>query len=441
MRSHSVPPVAVPSRRSALLLPAVPFLAVALCGLLGFAGEARADGRVAFTKMAVEHCDKSFSVCTWKLACGVGNGAPTELVSGAKVGTAASVPLDKALVVPQFPATVRCTLSIDDGWIGTTWKKVKDGSLEIPAGGDYEMAMESSGAGTVKVNVAADSLEMAGPAPAAAAAAPAGAKAGKAAAGKGAAARQWFGVYHAGLQGEAVIIGLDWTAFKARFDALGAKGVKAIHLISYREPGKDGKRLWAGIFRSAEEEQTVLSGLEWEPFVAKWKDLNGKNKRLIDLVTYDDGKKRLFTGVFQDGSDPYSLWVGMERHLFFNKWTELSAGGMRLVDMSTYKAGKNLVYSGVFRGGVGTYGLWTALTWDGLAAKWKEAGSGSGSTEIAQLQTYEEGNKRLFDAVLRNNTGGEELQPPVDAATFAAKWNERVGKGFRLIDLETLPED
>jgi hypothetical protein len=434
MRSHSVLPLAVPSRRCALSLSVALFALVALTGL---AAEARADGRVAFTKMAVEHCDKSFSVCTWKLACGVGNGAQTELLAGAKVGTASSVPLDKALAVPQFPATVRCTLSIDDGWIGTTWKKVKDGSLEIPAGGDYEMDLESSGAGTVKVHVAADSLEMAGPAPAAA---PAGAKGGKAAA-KGPAAREWFGVYHAGLQGEAVIIGLDWTAFKARFDALGAKGVKAIHLISYREPGKDGKRLWAGIFHSAEEEQTVISGLEWEPFVAKWKDLNGKNKRLIDLVTYDDGKKRLFTGVFQDGSDPYSLWVGMERRLFFNKWNELSAGGMRLVDLSTYKAGKNLVYSGVFRGGVGTYGLWTALTWDGLAAKWKEAGSGSGSTEIAQLQTYEEGNKRLFDAVLRNNTGGEELQSPVDAATFAAKWNERVGKGFRLIDLETLPED
>src|SRR4029078_12814739 len=238
-----------------------------------------------------------------------------------------------------------------------------------------------------------------------------------------------YGVFHAGQQGEAVIIGLEWAPFKARFDALAAKGVKAVHLISYREPGKDGKRLWAGIFRSAEEEQTVVSGLEWEPFVAKWKEQNGKNKRLIDMVTYDDGKKRLFTGVFQDGSDPYSLWVGMERHAFFAKWNELSAGGLRLCALSTYRAGKNLVYSGVFRSGVGTYGLWTALTWDALAAKWKEAGSGSGSTELAQLQSYEEGNKRLFDAVLRNNTGAEQLQAPLDAAAFAAKWNEQVGKG------------
>jgi hypothetical protein len=418
--------------------------------LLGLPGEARADGRVAFTKMAVEHCDKVFSVCTWKLACGVGasnaaNAANIELVSGAKMGTATSAVLDKALPVQQFPANVHCTLSIDNGWIGTTWKKVADGTLEVPAGGDYEIELASSGAGTVKVHVAADSLEMAGPAPApAVSAVPATAKpkaAGKGAAGKGAAGRQWYGVFHAGQQGEAVIIGLEWAPFKARFDALAAKGVKALHLISYREPGKDGKRLWAGIFRSAEEEQTVLSGVEWEPFVAKWKELNGKSKRLIDLVTYDDGKKRLFTGVFQDGSDPYSLWVGMERQAFFAKWNELSAGGMRLVDLSTYRAGRNLVYSGVFRSGVGTYGLWTALTWDALAAKWKAAGSGSGSTELAQLQSYEEGNKRLFDAVLRNNTGPEELQAPLDAAAFAAQWNEKVGKGLRLIDLETLPEE
>lgn len=431
MTSKSVPAVARSVRRPALLL----LVGIAL---LGLAGEARADGRVAFTKMAVEHCDKTFSVCTWKLGCGVGDTASAELVSGAKVGTAASVPLDKALPVAQFPTHVHCTLSIDDGWIGTTWKKVADGTLEVPAGGNYELELASPGAGTVRVQVAADSLEMAGPPPAAAAStAPAK---GKPAAKGGTTGRQWFGVFHAGLQGEAVIVGLEWAPFKARFDALAAKGVKAFRLISYREPGKDGKRLWAGLFRSAEEEQTVLSGLEWEPFVAKWKELNGKNKRLIDLVTFDDGKKRLFTGVFQDGSDAYSLWVGMERHAFFAKWNELSGGGMRLVDLTTYKAGKNLVYSGVFRSGIGSYGLWTSLTWDALQAKWKEAGEGSGSSELAQLQTYEEGNKRLFDAVLRNSTGGEHLQAPLDAQAFAAKWNEEVGRGYRLVDLETLPE-
>ncbi|HEV7517639.1 MAG TPA: hypothetical protein VGR07_15170 [Thermoanaerobaculia bacterium] len=433
MRSQSVPAVARPVRRPALLF----ILLTPL--LLGLPGEARADGRVAFTKMDVEHCDKVFSVCTWKLGCGAGNTASVELVSGAKLGTATSVALDKALTVQQFPANVHCTLSIDDGWIGTSWKKVADGTLEVPAGGDYEIELAGEGAGTVKVHVAADSLEMAGPAPAPAA--PATSKPKGKTAGKGPVARQWYGVFHSGHQGEAVIVGLEWTPFKARLDALAAKGVKALHLISYKEPGKDGKRLWAGIFRSAEEEQTVLSGLEWEPFVAKWKELNGKNKRLIDMVTFDDGKKRLFTGVFQDGSDPYSLWVGMERHAFFAKWNELSAGGMRLVDLTTYRAGKNLVYSGVFRSGVGSYGLWTALTWDALAAKWKAAGQGSGSSELAQLQSYEEGNKRLFDAVLRNNTGAEELQAPLDAAAFAAEWNEKVGKGLRLIDLETLPEE
>ncbi|MEA2693272.1 MAG: hypothetical protein QOJ16_2659, partial [Acidobacteriota bacterium] len=79
--------------------------------------------------------------------------------------------------------------------------------------------------------------------------------------------------------------------------------------------------------------------------------------------------------------------------------------------------------------------------WDGLTAKWKAAGQGSGSSELAQLQSYEEGNKRLFDAVLRNNTGAEELQGPVDAAAFTAKWNERIGKGLRLIDIETIPQE
>ena len=63
-------------------------------------------------------------------------------------------------------------------------------------------------------------LEMAAPAPAAAPATPAKPK-GKTPAAAG--PRQWYGVFQAGDEGEAVVIGLEWSAFKKRIDELYAQ--------------------------------------------------------------------------------------------------------------------------------------------------------------------------------------------------------------------------
>jgi hypothetical protein len=418
-------------RRTALFLPAL-LLGVAL---LGQASAARADGLVQFNKMTVEHCDKVVGSCIWKLNCDLGKPVAFDLVSGAKVGTAGVVVIHQAFRVPQFPVQAHCALSIDDGWFRTSWKKVADASLEIPAGGDYNVDLDSTGAGTVHVHVAADSLEMA-PAPAAAAAATGGKGKAKAAA-PGTRPRVWLGLYHSGEEGQAVVIGYEWDPFKARLDKLAAKGVKLLRFKSYKE---GGKTLWAGIFGTVAEEETVISGLEWEAFSAKWKDLTNHGMRLVDLETYDNGKKRLFAGVFREGGDQYALWVGLEEQAFARKFNELSASGLRLIDLNTYRSGKQRLFAGVFRAGVGTYGMWPNLQWDALSSKTKEASSSG--TELSQVVTYADGKERLFTAVLRNRTtSGTDLGRILDGPAFAISWGDMAAKGWRLVDLETIPED
>ncbi|HTQ79379.1 MAG TPA: hypothetical protein VMM92_05245 [Thermoanaerobaculia bacterium] len=389
---------------------------------------ARAENRIAFTKMTVEHCDKLIGTCTWKLRCDVGQPVPFDLVSGAKLGTAGSVAINQAFrSIPKFPTTVHCGLSVDDGWFSTSWKKVADGTLEIQSGGDYTLELAAKGEGKVEVGIAADSIEL-GPA----ATNPLPAKPG-AAAGK----RIWIGLYRAEEAGQAVVVGLDWPAFKAKVDQLAAKGVKVIRFKSY----KDGDKIfWSGIFRTLPEEETVLADLEWEPFLAKWKDLTGHGKRLIDLETYDNGKKRLFAGIFREGNDPHSLWVGLNQQAFQRKWNELSASGLRLIDLNTYRSGKEQLFAGVFRSGVGTYGLWTGLTWDALTAKVQE--THQNGTELAQIVTYMEGKERRYAAVVRSaSSAREDLMRPLETAAFSVQWGDLAAKGWKLIDFATIPEE
>jgi len=400
--------------------------------LLGPARPARAEGRITFTQMTVEHCQRMVGTCTWKLSCSAGGAKADNLLNGAKGGTAATLPIGKSLAVPQFPVKAQCTAFLDKAWIGTTWVKVAESTSDIPSGGNFTLDL-GKGEEAVHVQVAADSLEMAAPAPAPAPAAAPGKK-GKPAAPAG--PRQWYGIFQAGDEGEAVVIGLEWPDFKKRMDALAARGVQLSHLKSY----KDGKRrLWAGVFRSIQENVTVAAGLDWPAFSARYKNLNSHSICLADLETYDDGKTRLFTGVFREGGTPCTLWLD-ELPAFLRKWNELSGNGQRLIDLNVYRADKKLHYGGAFRTGVGSYGMWNGLEWDALTAKWKTASQGG--SELVEVVNYPDGKKRLYDAVLRSSSGGaQELVAPMDEAAFAAKWSEMAAKGMRLVDLETLGDE
>ncbi len=388
----------------------------------GGAGEALAQGRLVITNMAVEDC-KEMGSCEWKLSCKVGGGAETELVAGAVATSPAEVQLNKAFEDQKFPLTVRCSVWEDDGMVGASWGEAATGSITLPAGGDYTLDVTSAKQGAVKVHMTADSLELAGAAPAAT---PAKAPA------KGT-ARRYSGLFRSVKGGHAVVVGLDAASFRKKVDTLAKQGVQLTDLEVLAD---GGKRLWSGVFQTRDGAGTLVTDLEWEPFLARWKELTEqKGLRLIDLETYDDGKKRMFAGAFAESDDLYSLWVGLDRKAFEAKWAELSGQGLRLIDVEVYRAGSQTLYSGVFLAGRGGYGMWADLSWDDLRGKWKNAG-----TQLVDFDSYMDGGKRRYSAATGSKGPKEALEAGLDAAAFSTRWREQAAKGYRLMHLESYTE-
>jgi polyglycine hydrolase-like protein len=391
---------------------ALPLVVFCAAGALAAARPALAQGFLTFDHLAVEDCAES-GPCEWKLSCKVAGGKDEELVPNGAGAEGSEIEIGKSRSIARFPVEVSCSAWEDDGWLGTSWKEVTTGSVSVPAGGDYSIALANSGQGTVRVVLRADSLEMGTPPPAGS-------------------PRRFAGVFRDGKAGHAVLVGMPWRTLDARRVALAKQGVQPVELSSYAE-GKN--RLWNGVFRTSSLEHEVVSGLEWEPFQARVKALADRGLKVVDFETYPEGKKRLFTAVFRRGPEENALRVGLTPLEFQNFWAKVAGQGLRLVDLEVYRSGRDRLYAGAFLSGSGSYGFRTQLDRDALLGRMQEA-----SGRLLDVETYEEGKNRMYDAVFLGGTGKATLETDLDWAAFAARWRENAGKGLRLVDLETYPE-
>lgn len=401
--------------------------------LLSAPTRAWAEGRILFTKMQILKCE-DFSACEWKVSCGIEGQPPVEITADGKAGRSAN--LEQTLDLNTFPATLKCTLSEDDGVFGESWSQAAEATSTLPAGGNYRMLMASPDQGSVRLEFLVDSLEiaMAPPAAAAPAAAPAkGAKAKKPAAPP--APLQYLGVFNPRAEGQAIVIGLEEPAFKAKISELEGHGLKLAVLDTFTD---GNKRLWSGVFRTAEDEVLLVSGVDWDAFIPQWKRMSAGARRLIDFEIYNQGGKTLFSGLYRGGSDTYSLWVGQERDKFVPLCKELaSIKGLKVNDLETYQQNGKTLYAAAYRGEVPQPELWTALERPAFEAKWAQS-KGKGR-QLVDVETYKEGNKRLYDATVRQETGGEFVIA-ADQAAFVKSWRDMLGKGLRLVDLEAFRE-
>lgn len=400
-------------------------LAAVFCTLLLGAVEAQAQGRVEFTKMYISNCEEMGS-CEFRLTCQTG-GKPEMMIPAAIATNPETVKINKQIAVASFPAKVTCTLYEDDGLFGESWDEAATGSVTLTGGGDYELQLKNPEQADVTVHMLADSLQAvtvpsAAPATGKAAAAP---------------AKQFLGIFRKESEprGHATLLGMDTATFQRKTRELAGQGLHPVDIETWTE---GGQRRWAGIFRGGVDASQIVSGMEWEKFTERWKQLTearneDEQMRLVDMEIYQEGGKTLFTGAFRSGTESYSLWVGQDRPAFLTKWQELMNQRLRLVDLEVYKAGGRNLYAGVFLEVDGGYGIWTNVDWDTFQAKWKSAGSG-----LYDVESYMEGNKRVYDGVILSGGGTEEMPPMSDARSFAAKWNEMLGKGYRLVHLEVI---
>lgn len=395
--------------------------------LLGGSAPAWAEGRVTFTHMSIERCK---GTCTLKLSCGVA-GPATELLAGKQGRLKDLVDIDKSIEVKQFPAEVKCTAYKDTGWIGTTWTEIGSGSVTVPQGGEYKLDIDKADVGGVRVLMSVDSLEIflpAAPAPAAPAAAPKGKKTAPA---KEGAPLQIAAVLNADKQGHAVVIGLEWPAFKERVDKLGAQGLKLVDIETFEN---GGKRLWSGIFKNIPDRVVLRANQEWKDFRADWIRLTSGRARLVDIEVYDT--KPLYAGLYRDFSDLNRpmMWTD-ERKNFVDKVQELAAQGQQLIDLEVYVGPTKTTYAGTFRNTSGKYELWTGLDRAALEAKWKQAAGKS--QQMIDLETYKDGKQWAWDAIVRGGVGAPgDVLIGSDVAGFAKRWLDDTGKGLRLVSIE-----
>lgn len=404
------------------------YAACAVLALLSAPARAGAEGRVQFYELHILKCE-DFGECEWKVSCGVEGQPQAEVTADGKAGR--SVKLEQTLDLKTFPATLKCTLSEDDGLFGESWEQAAESTTTIPAGGDYRVILGSPDQGSVRLEFTVDSLEIAvAPPPPPAPAATAPAKGKKPAAPP--APLQYMGVFNPRPEGQAVVVGLEEAAFKAKVSELAGNGLKLTAIDTFMD---GNKRLWSGIFRSAEDEVILVTSVDWDAFIPQWKRMSAGSRRLVDFEIYNEGSKSMFAALYRGGSDTYSLWVGQERDKFLPLCQQLAnVKGLKVNDLEVYQQNGRTLYAAAYRGEVTQPELWTALDRAAFEAKWAQA-KGKG-TQLVDVETYKEGGKRLYDATVRPDEPGE-LVMAADQAAFMAKWREMVGKGLRLVDLET----
>lgn len=406
-------------------------LALAVGGaLLLAAAPARADeGQVTFSQMNVLRCAESGD-CEWKLSCGVQGQPETEMFSGKKARTKYSVDVKKSIEVKAFPATLQCTVWEDDGFLGESWEKVGTGTVTLPAGGDYRLDIGNTEQGTVRVRMVADSLQfgMAAPAPA-----PAAAPAAKpnARAPKPPAPLQFVGSFSAQKEGQAVLVGFEWSQFKAKVDELAGQGIQLFAVSSFEQ---GGKRLWNGVFRPSPEEMALLSDMDWDKFADVYKRVTGGRKRLIDMEVYQTGGKMQFAALYRELGEGHSLWVGQPRKDFTEKVRDLAGlKGQQVLDVEVYRSGSSVLYAGPFREMGAPTELWTAL--DQAAFQARLNGLRGKDRQVVDVETYKDGNKRFFDAIVRAGNTGDAVVG-LSQADFGRRWKELAGQGLRLLTVD-----
>ncbi len=421
MRTHAVLALARTRVASASLLS---LLAGGV--LLAAPSPSAAQGRVTFTQMSVERCK---GTCELKLSCSVGGKPASELVAGKKGRTKDRIDIGKSLEVPRFPAEVKCTASKDTGWVGTTWTSIGSGTANLPAGGDFKIDIDGA-EGSVRVFLAVDSLEVflpAGPPPA-----PATAKGKKLVA---ASPLLVSATFNPAKEGHAVVIGLEYPAFKDKIDKMSAQGMKLTAIKSFED---GGKRLWSGIFRNVPDRVVLRANQTWDEFLAQWKQLTGGRARLIDMEIYGEGPKPQFAGLYRDFSPPegHTIWVGQDRKEMLEKVKDLQAvKDLQVVDIVPYRTNGKLFYAGAFRHTTGKYDFWTGLDHAAFDGKWKNGANKD--QQLVDLVTFKDGGKRIYDGIVRTGMGEPgEVVLDADMAAFVKHWLDDTGKGQRLTSLD-----
>lgn len=217
------------------------------------------------------------------------------------------------------------------------------------------------------------------------------------------------------------------------FIGLGAIGGVTIGSLFMSAGASYAAEAYVGAWRKGSDAYGLYRYNNWTSFTNKWKELNQKNLRLVDIEVETIGNKTRYVGVWRKGSDAYGLYRFDSWSKFTNKWKELAQKNLRLVDIEVEKIGNKTFYYGVWRKGSDAYALYRYDTWGEFTKKWKELGKKN--LRLVDVEPVKIGNKTHYFGVWRKGSDAHALYLYKNWSDFTNKWKQLNQKNLRLTDI------
>lgn len=217
---------------------------------------------------------------------------------------------------------------------------------------------------------------------------------------------------------------------------------------------KNGKRLFAGMFRKAKpvassptgaingrggqsggnsanpaigasgvqtKANFLLVAKGWDFLMKKYNELIRQGLRLKDIETWSENGIQHYIGVFEEGSGGHGIWGGSDWDAFLKTWNDMAAKNTRLIDIERFEENGQKHYIGVYREGPGKeQAIWAHVEWENFSQQRKKL-QDSGYALI-DMETYLKNGKRLYIGLYHTATQKNIFNFRLTEKSFHEKW-------------------
>lgn len=105
-------------------------------------------------------------------------------------------------------------------------------------------------------------------------------------------------------------------------------------------------------------------------------------------------------GAFSPAKDGQAVVIGLEEKAFKDKVYKLASLGLQIEDIETFEQGGKRLWSGIFKNSQDQVQLITGQDWDKFSTSWKKLTGGK--MRLTDMEVYPSGGKNLFAGIFRD---------------------------------------
>lgn len=183
----------------------------------------------------------------------------------------------------------------------------------------------------------------------------------------------WDGIFR--KENRGIITARNYTqdGFLEKYQEHVANGYRLVDLETHED--NNGNWRWSGIFNKKSGRHAIWRNYDTEGFNQKWQEMADQGLRLIDMETYlgKDGK-RLWAGVWEEGTYDYKLNRNYTTAEFGTMRNTYKSQGYQLVDIETYTGAQGQrLWAGVWKKTNNDEKLWRNWGWCDLLERHNQA--------------------------------------------------------------------